>query len=285
MMTELSKPLWWIISPLQKLQFAWRFNVTLCISVAALLALALFSLKWSPFASAKIPKTIAVGLIAIWLPAMGYEAWKMFPQTNPDPITTASKKKQIEESRDAPEYRPRWNQSIGQLDWYASLDIDNWDSLLEHEFDAVLQRVNSSNRPPDAKIVQGSGLVTVTARKPREINLQVETPTGALLDAPQFYYPYWVADVLGEATSIPISPSTPDGLINLRVPPGSYRVRLRLARGGAEVAGGIVSLVSVAAMILVVGVSYVRGARVAYTAKVKTDMKHWKIQVGQNGKD
>jgi hypothetical protein len=272
MMTELSKPLWWIFSPLQKLQFPWRFNVILCISLAALVALAISSLRGSLLAFPKRLQMIALALIAIWFPAIAFEAWKMFPQTNSDPITTASKKKQIEESRDAPEYRPRWNQSIGQLDWDASLDIDNWDKLLEHEFDSVLQRVNSSDGPPEVRIIQGSGLVTVTARKPREINLQVETPTGALLEAPQFYYPYWIADALGKA-SIPISPSTPDGLINLRVPAGSHDVRLRLARGSAEVAGRIVSLVSVAAMILAFVVGYVRGKRVAYTANVETDMK------------
>jgi hypothetical protein len=245
MMTDLSKPLWWIISPLQKIQFPWRFNVPLSISSAALLTLAIFSLRAGPLASGKILKTIAVALIVVWLPAMTFEAWRMFPQTSPDPTTSNSKKKQIEESRDAPEYRPRWNESIGELNWNASMDIDNWDGLLEREFDSLLQRVATHDgSAPGIRLTQGIGQATVTARKPREIDLHVETPKGALLEAPQFYYPYWTARLVGETTTLTTSPSKPDGLLSFSVPPGNHDVELRLERSRAELAGEIASLAS-----------------------------------------
>src|SRR5439155_23010368 len=54
MMTELSKPVWRIVTVLRKIQFPWRFNVILSASVAALLALALSSLKGNSFGSVKL---------------------------------------------------------------------------------------------------------------------------------------------------------------------------------------------------------------------------------------
>jgi hypothetical protein len=247
MMTELSKPVWWIIPPLRKIQFPWRFSVPLSISAAALLTLALFSLRTAPLASGKSLKTIALALIVVWIPAMTFEAWRRFPQTSPDPITSIAKNKQIALSRDAPEYRPRSSESMRDLDWNASMDIDNWDALLEKEFDSVLKRVAVyEGSAPAIRLTGGIGQATVTARKPRDIYLHVETPTGALLEAPQFYYPYWTAHLAGETTSLSISPSKPDGLVSFNVPPGNYDVELRLERSRTEVAGQIVSLASAA---------------------------------------
>jgi len=245
MMTELSKPLWWAISSLRKIQFPWRFNLPLSIAVAALLALALFSLKTTPPASGKSLKMIALALIIIWIPAMTFEAWMRFPQTSPDPAASIAKSKQIALSRDAPEYRPRWNESMRDLDWSASMDIDNWDALLEKEFDATLERVAiQEGSAPRVRLTGGTGQATVTVRKPGEIHMHVETPTSALLEAPQFYYPNWTSHLTGETTSLMISPSKPDGLVSFSVPPGNHDVELRLERSPADRAGQIVSLAS-----------------------------------------
>ena len=247
MMTELSKPLWWIISPLQKIQYPWRFNVLLSISAAALLSLAIFSLRADPLASPKSLRTIGLALMVVWIPAITFEAWRMFPQTSPDPATSNAKNKQVGESRDAPEYRPRWNESIGELNWNASMNIDNWDAMLESEFDSLLQRVATNDGPaPGIRIIQGIGRARVTARKPGEIDLHVETPTGVLVAAPQFYYPYWTARLSGETTSLTPQPSKPDGLLSLSIPPGNHDVQLRLERSRAELAGQVVSLASAA---------------------------------------
>jgi len=259
MMTELSKPIWWIFFPLRKIQYPWRFNVALSVSVAALLAMAFSSLIRAQPASRFIFKTIGIVLMAVWLPAIVFVTWRMFPETNPDPIISASKVKQIEESRDAPEYRPRWNQSGEQFDWNASVNIDDWDSLLENEFDSVLQRVSSSDLTSDAAIAQGLGQVRVIARNPREIDLHLEAPAGASFQVRQFYYPYWTAHPLREMTNIPVGPSTPDGLLSFRVPPGNHDIQLRLERGGAERAGLIVSLVSLAVLTLALCIGSVRG--------------------------
>jgi hypothetical protein len=131
------------------------------------------------------------------------------------------------------------------LDWRASMDIDNWDALLEKEFDATLERVAiQEGSAPGVRLTGGAGQVTVTVRKPGEIHMHVETPTGALLEAPQFYYPYWTSHLAGETTSLMITPSKPDGLVSFSVPPGNHDLELRLERSPAERAGQIVSLAS-----------------------------------------
>ena len=246
MMTELSKPLWWIVTVLRKIQFPWRFNVILCASVAALLALALSSLKRHSFGSVKLVKAVAILLILVWIPAIAFESWRVFPQTNPDWQTLNSKKKQLEQSRDAPEYRPRWNQSIAQLNWDASIDIDNWDNVLEKEFDSLLKSVTKAegHAMPQVRILEGSGQASMTVRRPREIDLHVETPTPALIEAPQFYYPNWTAQLLGETGRLTTTPSEPDGLVSFRVPQGNHDVQLRLDRSKSELAGQLISLAS-----------------------------------------
>lgn len=250
MMTELSRPLWWIISPLQKIQFPWRFNVPLCIAAAALLALAIFSLRARPLASGKSLQTIALALIVAWIPAMLFEAWMRFPQTSPNRTASIAKSKQIALSRDAPEYRPKWNESMRELDWNASMDINNWDGLLEKEFDATLGRVAvREGSAPGVRLSEGTGQATVTVRKPGEIHMHVETPTGALVEVPQFYYPNWTAHLAGETTRLMIDPSKPDGLVSFKVPPGNHDLELRLERSPAELAGQIVSLASAAVLL------------------------------------
>ena len=245
MMTELSKPIWWIALPLRKIQFPWRFNAPLSIATAALLALAIFSLRAIPLASGKSLRTISIILIVLWIPAITFQAWRMFPQTSPDPATSKAKNKQIEASRDAPEYSPVWNESMRALNWDASMDIDDWDALLEKEFDSLLKRVSpAGGSTPGVRIIQGTGQARVTARQPREIDLHVETTTDALVEAPQFYYPHWIGQMDGTETNLVTSPSTPDGLISFSVPAGNHDVRLQLERSGIEMAGYFVSLFS-----------------------------------------
>ena len=80
----------------------------------------------------------------------------------------------------------------------------------------------------------------------RQHNDRDQFRAGALLEARQFYYPYWTARLSGETTSLTTSPSSPDGLLSFSVPPGNHDVELRLERSRAELAGQIISLASAA---------------------------------------
>jgi hypothetical protein len=61
--------------------------------------------------------------------------------------------------------------------------------------------------------------------------------------------------MLDDTTRLILSPSTPDGLVTLSVPPGNHDVQLRLERSGAELAGEIISLAS-AAIALTLGLYF-----------------------------
>src|ERR1700730_4031950 len=122
---------------------------------------------------------------------------------------------------------------------------------MARDIESLLQRVGSSpGHPPQPAISEGIGRAEIAARKPRPIDLQVETPTGVKLNVPQFYYPYWTAHLPGAAAALTLNPSQPDGLLSLSVPPGNHEVQLRLERSRAELAGQVISLVSVAMALL-----------------------------------
>jgi hypothetical protein len=136
---------------------------------------------------------------------------------------------------------------MASIDWEASVDEDLWVVLMKRDIESLLQRVGSlAEHPPEPIIVQGIGRAEIEARKPREIDLHVETPTGVILNVPQFYYPYWTAQLSGQAAELAVTPSQPDGLISFSVPRGNHEVRLRLERSRAELTGQLISLVSVA---------------------------------------
>ena len=243
MMTELSKPVWLVVPVLQKIQFPWRFNTALCLSASALLAMAISSMGKRSSSSLRIVSALALLLILAWIPPTVWKAWKSFPQTNPKQHDISERKKQIEQSRDPTEYRPRWNKSMAAIDWELSVDENLWDQLMTRDIESLLNRVGSSaEHRPDPIIIAGIGRAEINARKPREIDLHVETSTGVSLVVPQFYYPNWTAQLAGEPNSLPLSPSEPDGLLSLRVPPGDHQIQLRLKRSGAELWGQIISM-------------------------------------------
>jgi hypothetical protein len=132
---------------------------------------------------------------------------------------------------------------MAAIDWELSVDEDFWDQFMNRDVESLLQRVGSSaEHQPTPTIIEGIGRAEINARRPREIDLHVETTTGVSLTVPQFYYPYWTAQLVGETNSLMLGPSEPDGLLSLRVPPGDHQIQLRLKRSGAELWGQIISM-------------------------------------------
>jgi hypothetical protein len=93
-------------------------------------------------------------------------------------------------------------------------------------------------------IVEGNGHAEIKASKTGEIDLLINTSNDSKLTVPQFYYPYWHAQMSGTSTELTVTPSQPDGLISLAVPAGNHEVRLRLERSKPEAFGQIISLVA-----------------------------------------
>ncbi len=250
MMTQLSKPVWLAFPPLQRIQFPWRFNVVLVLAATALLAMAISGLKRNSSSALAAAKIIALVLMIVWIPVTVWKASMVFPQTNPVQRDITIRQEELDQSRDPPEYRPRWSQPTAAIDWGASVDEELWIGLMKTDIESLLQRAGSSpGHPPQPMIIEGLGRAQILARRSREIDLRVETPTGAKMTVPQFYYPYWTARMDG-ANDLTVTPSQPDGLIDLSVPAGNHLVQLQLKRSTPEHIGMIISLISLIGVVI-----------------------------------
>jgi len=103
--------------------------------------------------------------------------------------------------------------------------------------------------PPDdekvhVSVTAGSGDAQVVSIQPRRMELQAACKTDCTLEVGQFYYPAWHAKLLISGAEIPLRPSSPEGLMNLSLPPGDHRVELELPRGWSERAGVWLSIAS-----------------------------------------
>jgi len=262
MMTQLSTPIWVVFSVLQKIQFPWRFNIILSLATTALLALAISSLRETSSARPKIAVTIALLLIIGWIPATGWAVWQAYPFHNPDQQEVNYKNREIAEAREVPEYYPRWNRAMAEMDWEVSIDEAEWDSQLNKKFESLRQSVaDSGGGSSKVRVVEGTGEVNIINWMPGDIRLRTDTSTGMRLYVSQFYYPGWIAQLAGESSGLNIQPSEPDGVISIFVPGGQHQVLLQLKQGAAEKVGQLVSLISIGVMLVYV---------VAHKARLKS---------------
>lgn len=245
MMTEISSPIWLIFPILQMIQFPWRFNAIISLATTALLALAICSTKKRSSVPLKISKAIAVLLIVVWIPVTGWAVREAYSLSDHTQEEINYKKTEIEQSREVPEYYPRWNAAMTEFDWEASNYEEGWDGQLNNIFKSLLQRVGETGGSlSKVKMVEGAGKATVNSWEPGEISLHVETPTGMKFYVSQFYYPNWTAHLIGESSNLNVQPSQPDGLISLSIPKGEHQVLLVLERSKAEDVGRLISLSS-----------------------------------------
>ncbi|CAN5576655.1 hypothetical protein BH10ACI2_BH10ACI2_05060 [soil metagenome] len=235
MMTDLSRPVWDIVTPLQKLQFPWRFNVILSLAITALCALAISSIKNSPLMKISVVRILALISIFIWIPSAAYGMWWHFA---PEVAPTA-----VLRGLEAPEYRPRWSRSMAAMDWEMTKDEDLWDAEITTEYKGLMERTGASEEdPPRFKIVEGAEQANVISWKPREILLHAVSSSVMKVRISQFYFPNWRATDFEKQREFDISPSEPDGLITLELPSGDQTISFTLEKSREEWLGQSLSL-------------------------------------------
>jgi hypothetical protein len=256
MMTDLSRPIWLIVPVVQKIQFPWRFNALLSLATTALLASSFYSFRWSSSGSMGLVWTAVILLVASWLPATAWAISKAYPFHNPPQEEINYKNKEIAQEREVPEYYPRWNTTMAEVDWETSRYENVWDESMAKNFESLLQRVGRSEGSLSKfRIVEGMGQVSINSWTHRQIDLHVETLTGMKINISQFYYPNWTAQLIGQSSNLTVEPSQPDGLISLSIPQGSHDVVLQLKRSRAEITGQVISLVSLVITLSYLGVN------------------------------
>jgi hypothetical protein len=112
--------------------------------------------------------------------------------------------------------------------------------------EAVQAMKNLTAQPDKATLVEGKGSVLVKDWRPPHIELAVNAETALQVGLLQLYYPGWVARLDGVSTRLEVRPSSQDGLLEVKVPPGKHRVLIEREPLPAERAGQMISGVSLA---------------------------------------
>lgn len=210
MTLSVSEPLWQLLTPLQLVQFPWRFNLILVIATVAVVALAppvhrLWQWLWW-------------GLLALIMASQAL-------YVRESPLTQSPDKAAIDtlfdSKRSAREYRPRQvprgNFSPTLLAW-------------KDEFQPEI----TTQRPGIQWQIQ--------SWRPRNIVLTVNAKTPATLVMHQYYYPGWQA-WRDDGTELSVS-NTQNGLLQVQVPAGDYRLTVTLSARWPERLGYGLSLVT-----------------------------------------
>lgn len=156
MMTIVSRPIWDLGLPINRIQFPWRFS--LLLSLAGALAVALAASRLAPRLAAGIPPLFfAANILLYTFPAQ-------YPLATGDPPPADP----TGQTWDAGEYR------LARKD------------QVETEF-APGER---------ARLASGTGAVAVIEWRPRAIKLDVETRTPSIIAVRQFNYPGWTVGIL-----------------------------------------------------------------------------------------
>ncbi len=221
MMWPISKPIWDWLPILQKVQFPWRFGGVLTLAATALLTLATTDQK------GKLNPKIATcgwGVLALLLLSellVGIRPMLL------QPISAEISRQSLLTSRSPLEYRPRW---------------------VPAELFSFQQIGRFASDTPKIASAQSDTSWQLLAWQARTITLQVSAPTATQLTLHQFYYPGWQAN-LEDGALLPLEPNA-NGLLQIDVPAGSYRVNLTLARLPQEQAGMWLSALSLLIVLL-----------------------------------
>lgn len=233
MMLPFARPIWDLVPLLQAIQFPWRFNIVLTLAMAALVAL------WAGMATAKASRLDGVALALVCTIVIGqslpavftYLALSRTPgDTSMDKLLAQfgplneKAQESVEVTRlaiDVPEYRPRW----------VPREFRRGESTLP----------DSLTRIRTAYLHQEPGSATILARSPRRLLVAVDMNAEGWIRLPHFYYPGWRATAGESAPPLPVRPSSPEGLLEVRIGSGGHRIFLELIPGTAERMGWIVS--------------------------------------------
>ena len=227
MMTQLSSPVWRLVGFLKFLQFPFRFNVMLVVSVAALTALAYQHLLERPVRSL----TWLLALTAVvWLLVDAYSATQVFSawrEGNPDRV--AANRQFLRTQIDFATMWPKPG-NINALSRMSAFDL-----------------LVATHPPKSAELPALGGSAQIKSWEPRRVVLEINAAQDSQLTVNHFYYEGWQGRIDGTSGIVPVRPSA-DGLMELDLPKGSYTLTLELPKDSAEIWGTVISLLSLAVL-------------------------------------
>jgi hypothetical protein len=233
MMLPPSEPLWRLIPSLQFVQFPVRFNAVLLVACAVLVALAI-----SPVLQRgrKLQAILLLGAaFGLLIPSIAALKDHLFLSRE---IGPPSLDRLVELfGTDHPGLATRFKATKSSSCEYL---LPKWlpqEQLGLSLFEDVLQKQRRAGK----NVTQESPQIQFARWQPPHIELAVETDVEARIKLHQYFYPGWVARLDGGSTRLDVRPSSPDGLLELAVPPGTHRVRIVREALPEERAGQIIS--------------------------------------------
>ncbi len=230
LMTQFSSFIWQMAPFMKFLQYPFRLNVLLVLSVTALAAVA------APYLFQPRSRMITVFLclvVAGWLGLDVFASTQVFSVWRTvTPERTERTRQLVRTQIDYPTMWPK-PANLAALEDFAAFD-----------------RFVATHPPKTAQLEAFStgqivGTAQVESWRPRRVVLKIEAPRDSELTVNHFYYAGWQGQIAGAGTVLTASPS-PDGLIQMDVPQGEYDLIVELPKDRAERAGALVSLVSFA---------------------------------------
>jgi hypothetical protein len=189
-------------------QFPWRLNILSCLAalpITSMFIKAMMQFRWRARAIALI---VYVTCLMPWLLSVK-EIWSSYEAQATPP-------------------RPLVLEDDG---WFAA-----WSTTGLNKSRAI-----SASDGPRARFISGDGHVNGVLWKPRDIEIDTDGQTGGDLLVNQFYFPEWKAAAGREYPNLIVTPKLPEGLLQVRVPPGPQHVRLQIPMGISEYGGTWIS--------------------------------------------
>lgn len=281
MTLPLSRPIWEVLLPLQKIQFPWRFSTVLTLATTALLALEISQHSIGIGKKKKVyigfllvtgfligtilarpDKTFTWYLISVLIVAIaavliyGISSIKILGNQLSSKyiiivilLTASLLSSQISLIKGGLYKADDPQSSYLQMQkLYKAINKESPEyrptevSPKNFEADAL---VKLSKNQPDASVTTGQGSLKIQKWEPRKIVLTTSGTTELLLTLKQFYYPGWTAKIQDKSYPVTVHPSKPEGLIRIgMIPSGNHEVIVTLNTTVEERIGQIVSAVS-----------------------------------------
>ncbi|MGB9203406.1 MAG: hypothetical protein WCB94_05455 [Terriglobales bacterium] len=199
------------------IQFPWRLNIVLCIAAIAIVTVFLSEAPRLPRWSQALSLVLVAMLIVPWFMAYG-DIWKRYRMEAAYPAEAAP-------------IVPHVDDHDGWFSAWSPLGIDE-------------KKAIDASTGPQVRFLTGEGTANVLLWKPRHIEFQANSATGGWVMIRQFYYPSWRAALVGpykaspdQTPDIDIRAAMPEGLLELRVPPGANKSSLRFLSGARSASG------------------------------------------------
>jgi len=237
--SQLSAPIWAVVTPLQKLQFPTRFLQVFIVPVAGIMALSWPYLKQSGKGLRKkiIPAFVAVGMllwvvVTMWGASQAFRVWRPFTTEERFAVWDFYVTRRME----IYQYLPRTAES----EKLASV-VETPKFLKQYPAREMILR-----KPGGEEMSKP----TPVSWQPRRIVANVEATEAGTLRIHHLYFPTWTARRMDNGQSLTVAASKPQGFIEIQAPAGRYQLEIELIEETPERIGEQVAMGS--ALVLVI---------------------------------